>query len=239
MSILIIEDEPAIAKLLDYTVQQAGYQTTLVLDGLEGFELAQKETYDCLLVDLMLPSMTGLDIVKNLREQHIFTPIIILTAKNNEIDKVMTLELGADDYMTKPFSPRELEARIKSVIRRSAVTSQAVMTKSEKEPDLAAGILHLNQEKHEIKLKEQRLDLTKTQFAILAFFIKNQGLIISREQLITGLGMEELHGDTRSIDVHIGKLRKKIETNPKEPQILKTVRGFGYRLEGQFDEKNN
>lgn len=231
MSVLIIEDEPAIAKLLDYTVSQAGYQVTVCLDGLEGYQAAQENQYTCLLVDLMLPGMTGLEIVKNLRQQGIYTPIIVLTAKNNEIDKVMALELGADDYMTKPFSPRELEARLKAVIRRSALTKQGgVSVGQPPHKESVSGDLTLNKSKHEIRLNGEVLDLTKTQFAILAYFIKNQNLTISREQLIDGLEMAELHGDTRSIDVHIGKIREKIEENPKKPRRLKTIRGFGYRL---------
>lgn len=237
MEILIIEDEPAIAKLLEYTVQEAGYQTTVCVDGLEGYKQATKKIYDCILVDWMLPNMTGLDIVKNLRNQQIMTPIVILTAKNTEVDKVMALELGADDYVTKPFSPRELEARLKAVIRRSLVTQKSQSTSNQEAKEQRSGNLILNKTKHEIKQNDQRLELTKTQFAILAYFIKNTGLIISREQLIEGLGMEELHGDTRSIDVHIGKIREKIEDNPKEPKRLKTIRGFGYRLEDGANEE--
>lgn len=232
MSVLIIEDEPAIAKLLDYTIGQAGYQTTVCYDGLAGFEEGKNSKYVCLIVDLMLPNMTGLEIVKELRQRDILTPIIVLTAKNNEVDKVMALELGADDYMTKPFSPRELEARIKALLRRSKTTREQQSINEE----LRSGDLVLNKKKHQVSKNNQLLDLTKTQFEILAFLIKNSGLTLSREQLIEGLGMAELHGDTRSIDVHIGKLREKIETNPKKPMRLKTVRGFGYRLEEVWDE---
>lgn len=236
MSVLIIEDEPAIAKLLDYTVRQAGYEVTVCLDGLEGYQKAQEKDYTCLLVDLMLPTMTGIEIVKLLRQQQIHLPIIVLTAKNTEVDKVMALELGADDYITKPFSPRELEARMKAVIRRSRLTMERQSQPVESSVERVSGDLRLNKEKHEIRHNDQVLELTKTQFAILAYFIKNKNLTISREQLIDGLGMAELHGDTRSIDVHIGKIREKIEENPKSPKRLKTIRGFGYRLEEYQDE---
>ncbi|QIL46469.1 response regulator transcription factor [Vagococcus coleopterorum] len=239
MAILIIEDEPAIAKLLEYNLAQAGFNTTVCQDGLAGFEEAQAKDYQCLLVDLMLPSMTGLEIIKELRHLKNYTPIVMLTAKDNEVDKVMALELGADDYITKPFSPRELEARLKAVIRRDELRSdKSVASPVATKEVLRCGTLALNTKNYQVTLDGELLDLTKTQFTILSYMMKNKGLIISRDQLIDGLGMLELSGGTRSIDMHMGKLREKIEENPKEPRYLKTIRGFGYRLEdGEHETK--
>ncbi|MDF0479032.1 response regulator transcription factor [Vagococcus sp. PNs007] len=231
MTLLIIEDEPSLVTLLSYNLKTAGFEVETATDGAEGYHKALENTYDCLLVDLMLPSMNGMTIVKKLREAGKKTPLIILTAKDNELDKVLALELGADDYITKPFSTRELEARIKAVIRRSESSKEEVKEDEKKEQRLVRGDLVLEEAKHQILKDGDVLELTKTQFKILSYFMRNNGLIISREQLIQGLGMEELTGGTRSIDVHIGNLREKIEIDPKHPERLKTVRGFGYRFE--------
>lgn len=231
MTLLIIEDEPSLVTLLSYNLKTAGFEVETATDGTEGYHKALENTYDCLLVDLMLPSMNGMTIVKKLREAGKKTPLIILTAKDNELDKVLALELGADDYITKPFSTRELEARIKAVIRRSESSKEEVKEDEKKEQRLVRGDLVLEEAKHQILKDGDVLELTKTQFKILSYFMRNNGLIISREQLIQGLGMEELTGGTRSIDVHIGNLREKIEIDPKHPERLKTVRGFGYRFE--------
>ncbi|CAM3353297.1 response regulator transcription factor [Vagococcus fessus] len=232
MTLLIIEDEPSLVTLLSYNLKTAGFEVETATDGAVGYQKALENSYECLLVDLMLPSMNGMAIVKKLREAGKKTPLIILTAKDNELDKVLALELGADDYITKPFSTRELEARIKAVIRRSESSNEPLQASDTKQDDrLVTGSLVLEERKHQILKDGQVLELTKTQFKILSYFMRNNGLIISREQLIQGLGMEELTGGTRSIDMHIGNIREKIEEDPKRPELLKTVRGFGYRFE--------
>lgn len=236
MTLLIIEDEPSLVTLLSYNLKTAGFEVETATDGAVGYQKALENSYECLLVDLMLPSMNGMTIVKKLREAGKKTPLIILTAKDNELDKVLALELGADDYITKPFSTRELEARIKAVIRRSESSNEALQASDTKQDDrLVTGSLVLEERKHQILKDGQVLELTKTQFKILSYFMRNNGLIISREQLIQGLGMEELTGGTRSIDMHIGNIREKIELDPKHPELLKTVRGFGYRFESGTD----
>ena len=189
MTLLIIEDEPSLVTLLSYNLKTAGFEVETATDGTEGYHKALENTYDCLLVDLMLPSMNGMTIVKKLREAGKKTPLIILTAKDNELDKVLALELGADDYITKPFSTRELEARIKAVIRRSESSKEEVKEDEKKEQRLVRGDLVLEEAKHQILKDGDVLELTKTQFKILSYFMRNNGLIISREQLIQGLGM--------------------------------------------------
>ena len=190
MTLLIIEDEPSLVTLLSYNLKTAGFEVETATDGAVGYQKALENSYECLLVDLMLPSMNGMAIVKKLREAGKKTPLIILTAKDNELDKVLALELGADDYITKPFSTRELEARIKAVIRRSESSNEALQASDTKQDDrLVTGSLVLEERKHQILKDGQVLELTKTQFKILSYFMRNNGLIISREQLIQVLGM--------------------------------------------------
>ncbi|RLQ92249.1 response regulator transcription factor [Planomicrobium sp. Y74] len=227
--ILIIEDEQSIATLLSYNLTQAGYQTIIANDGKEGYELAISEAPSLIVLDLMLPSMDGVEICKELRLQKISTPIIMLTAKDDEFDKVLGLELGADDYMTKPFSPREVVARIKAVLRRSeGIKAQREDSSSN---EMKLGELKVYPERYEAFLNDEQLEFTPKEFELLVYLMENKNRVLTRDQLLSAVWKYDFAGDTRIVDVHISHLREKIEENSRKPVFIKTIRGLGYKFE--------
>lgn len=223
----MVEDEPSIVTLLTYNLEQAGFQVLTAEDGNQGLKLALEEKPDFIILDIMLPGMDGIEICKKLRQEKVKTPILMLTARDDELDKVLGLELGADDYMTKPFSPRELVARIKAIMRRTNFENE-----TEEDDVIVIGDLLINESRHVVQFKGKPLELTPKEFELLLFFAKHRGKVLSRDQLLNGVWDFEYDGDTRIVDVHVSHLREKIEDNPKKPKYIQTIRGFGYKMEG-------
>lgn len=228
--VLLIEDEPSIVKLIRLNLEKSGYEVEASLDGLEGFDLALHQEWDCIILDLMLPGKDGMDICRDLRLAQKNTPIIMLTARDEEIDKILGLELGADDYMTKPFSPRELIARIKAVRRRmrqELSKADPLTLENTKEKVIHLGDLIINEESFEVTLSGVSLTLTRKEFELLTYMAKREGRTLSRDILLEAVWDYPLALDTRIVDVHISHLREKLgEDHP----YIQTVRGFGYKL---------
>ncbi|MFA9413851.1 MULTISPECIES: response regulator transcription factor [unclassified Streptococcus] len=224
--ILVVEDEPSIVTLLVYTLEQDGFSVTSADNGRKGMELALSGQFDFIILDLMLPQLHGMEVCKKLRQAGVDTPILMLTARDDELDKIIGLELGADDYMTKPFSPREVIARVKAILRRSHRSTQ------ETERVLQVQDLTLFEERHEVYQSGQLLSLTPKEFELLRFLMKRANRTHSREHLLDKIWGYDYTGETRMVDVHIGKLREKLELDTKNPRYIQTVRGFGYKFVG-------
>ncbi|WP_404404261.1 response regulator [Jeotgalibacillus malaysiensis] len=227
--VLVVDDEQSIVTLLKYNLEQSGYEVLTAYDGAEGIALVENEHPDLLVLDLMLPVMDGIEVCKQLRQKQIHIPIIMLTAKDEEFDKVLGLELGADDYMTKPFSPREVVARVKAILRRSGRVEL-------KEPEVEEDFIELGEvkvypEQYEAYYKGESIDLTPKEFELLVYLIENKGRVLTRDQLLQTVWNYDFAGDTRIVDVHISHLREKIEENTKKPVYIKTIRGLGYKME--------
>ncbi|MGE7758927.1 response regulator transcription factor [Peribacillus sp. NPDC097895] len=230
--ILVVDDEQSIVTLLQYNLEQAGYSVITALDGEQGLEAAVDIRPDLVVLDLMLPKMDGLEVCKQLRQQKINIPILMLTAKDDEFDKVLGLELGADDYLTKPFSPREVTARIKAILRRSQLQSNGSETSHDQEDGLLKlGDLKVFPDRYEAFFDEQQLELTPKEFELLLHLAKNKGRVLTRDQLLSSVWNYDFAGDSRIVDVHISHLREKIEKDTKKPLYIKTIRGLGYKLE--------
>ncbi|SIQ14872.1 two-component system, OmpR family, alkaline phosphatase synthesis response regulator PhoP [Peribacillus simplex] len=230
--ILVVDDEQSIVTLLQYNLEQAGYSVITALDGEQGLEAAVDIRPDLVVLDLMLPKMDGLEVCKQLRQQKINIPILMLTAKDDEFDKVLGLELGADDYLTKPFSPREVVARIKAILRRSQLQSNGSDSSQDQEDGLLKlGELKVFPERYEAFFDEQQLELTPKEFELLLYLAKNKGRVLTRDQLLSAVWNYDFAGDSRIVDVHISHLREKIEKDTKKPLYIKTIRGLGYKLE--------
>jgi len=221
MRILVVEDELSIQKMIAYDLEQVNFEVAQAMDGLSGYNFASSENFDLVLLDVMLPKMNGIDICKRLREEGNEVPIILLTALDDEFDKITGLNSGADDYITKPFSPRELVARIKAVLRRQ---SHSNIPKAE----VNYMGLKLYPSKYKVYYNEELLDLTLKEFELLEYFIRNKGIGLSREQLLSNLWGFSYDGDSRIVDVHVFKLREKLS---KTDITIKTIRGIGYLLE--------
>lgn len=203
----------------------------MAADGKEAIHMIETENPDLILLDLMLPVMDGVEVCKILRQRNINTPIIMLTAKGEETDKVIGLEIGADDYMTKPFSPREVIARVKAVLRRTGDRSDNAIENGQV---LTSGELTVHPEQYEVQLKGESLDFTPKEFELLVYFMQNKNRVLNRDQLLSAVWNYDFAGDTRIVDVHVSHLREKIEENTRKPDYIKTVRGIGYK----FEEKN-
>lgn len=229
-TILVVEDEISIATLLKYNLEQAGFTVLLAHDGKAGLQMALQEGPDLIILDLMLPILDGMEVCKELRSQKKNIPIIMLTARDDEFDKVLGLELGADDYMTKPFSPREVIARVKAVLRRftpAPVIEEAEMT----EVSYAYGDLKVFPERFEAFLGDESLEFTPKEFELLVYLLENKNRVLTRDQLLSAVWNYDFVGDTRIVDVHISHLREKIEENSRKPVFIKTIRGLGYKFE--------
>ncbi|WP_249870895.1 response regulator transcription factor [Oceanobacillus saliphilus] len=223
--ILIVDDEKPIVTLLNYNIENAGFQTDVAYDGREAIEKCEKNEFDLIVLDLMLPEMDGIEVCRHLRMNKIETPILMLTAKDEEFDKVLGLEMGADDYLTKPFSPKEVVARIKAILRRSKKSAEQSFNL------LKIGDLVIYPERYEAEMGANTITFTRKEFELLFHLAKNKGKVISRDQLLSSVWDYDFVGDTRIVDVHISHLRDKIEPNTKKPIYIKTVRGLGYKLE--------
>jgi len=219
--ILIIEDARNIRMALEDDFRFEGYQVESAATGPEGLEKALDLDLDIIILDLMLPELNGLEICKELRRRNIGTPIIMLTAKGEEVDRVLGLEMGADDYMTKPFSPRELIARVKAVLRRS-------VEKPFTEKILKVGELEIDRERYTVSLKGEPVKLSATEFRLLLFLAERKGKVFSRDQLLDAVWRDEAFVEPRTVDVHVRRLRSQIEDDPAHPRYVKTMRGIGY-----------
>ncbi|GAA0176976.1 response regulator transcription factor [Clostridium sediminicola] len=222
--ILIVDDELNIQELIKFNLINQGYEVIVAGDGIEALKLVKAEKPDLILLDLMLPGIDGYDVCSQIRKNNSISsiPIIMLTAKGEEFDKIHGLELGADDYITKPFSVKELLARVKAVLRR---------TKTQEFDDIyVLGNLYINFEKHEIMKNNKKIELTHKEFELLSEFIKNKGRVLTRDYLLEKIWGYEYIGETRTVDVHIRHLRKKIEEDDKKPKFIETIRGIGYRF---------
>ena len=230
--ILIIEDELSILKLLTYNLEQEGYEVESAMEGDVGLKMALSTPYDMILLDLMLPKVDGMQICRELRQEKSEVPIIMLTAKDSEIDKILGLEIGADDYITKPFSPREVIARMKAIFRRYKNSPKEIVEPNQvKEEVVIVGDIMIYPDKFEVFVRDERIELTPKEFELLIYLARRTGRILSREQLLNAIWNYDFAGETRIVDVHISHLREKIEKNTKKPEYIINARGFGYKLE--------
>jgi len=229
--ILVVDDEQPIADILKFNLEKEGYQVICAFDGGEAVELALQEKPDLILLDLMLPVKDGMDVCREVR-QHLQTPIIMLTAKDTEIDKVLGLELGADDYVTKPFSTRELLARVKAHLRRQTkvVQTSAVDTAAEERQGVAYFNLFIDTDMYVVYKNGEPVDLTHREFELLHYMIRSSGKVMTREHLLQAVWGFEYFGDVRTVDVTIRRLREKIEDDPSKPELITTRRGLGYMM---------
>lgn len=226
--ILVVDDEPTILELISFNLQQAGYEVITAQTGTQAIEQVNKHNPDAIVLDLMLPHLDGFEVCRQLRKTS-FTPILMVTAKNEEVDKILGLELGADDYLTKPFSPRELLARIKALLRRSSYQKESVPV-NEDTSDIKRGHLTISVNKHQVSLRGELIELTLTEFELLKLLSNNPGQVFSRDFLLNRIWGEDFFGDVRTIDVHIRHLREKIEDDASKPKYVLTVRGVGYKF---------
>jgi len=223
--ILIIEDEDSIRMALEDDFRLENYAVEVASNGLEGLAKASNPETDLIILDIMLPGINGYDICKKLRSQGIGTPIIMLTAKGQEIDRVLGLELGADDYVTKPFSPRELQARVKAVLRRM-----------EKEPDVTGDILfrfgglEVDFRQYQCRKDGKEIRLTAHEFGLLKYLIQNKGRVIDRYELLDEVWGKDVVVSHRTVDTHMANLRKKIEDDPNQSRLIISIRGIGYKF---------
>ena len=221
--ILIIEDEEAILMALEDNLEMEGFAIKSAKDGEEGLSMAKEGKYDLIILDIMLPRMDGFDVCKQLRQDGILTPILMLTAKSQEIDKVLGLELGADDYVTKPFSPRELLARVKALLRRSKQVQQGMS-------EISFGDIELDFKKYEAKKAGAPINLTALEYSLLHLLIQHRGRVVSRDVILDEVWGREVYVQPRTVDKHIADLRKKIEDDPSRPKYILGVRSVGYKF---------
>jgi DNA-binding response OmpR family regulator len=237
--ILVVDDEAVLVETIAYNLEQAGYQVTTAADGASALLAAHRETPDLIILDIMLPEMDGLEVCRQLRRESntSTTPIMMLTAKGDEIDKVVGLEVGADDYVTKPFGRRELLARVRALLRRSEYVSPPETERngqddSNKVPrtsrELVAGQLRIDLAGRRVNCRGQELELQPKQFELLTYFVRNRGTVLTRDQLLHNVWGYDYVGDTRTVDVHVRWLREKVEEDPANPHLIQTVRGVGY-----------
>jgi two-component system alkaline phosphatase synthesis response regulator PhoP len=223
--ILIIEDEESILMPLEDNLKLEGYEVSCARDGLEGLSMAVEHPFDLIVLDIMLPRMDGFEVCKRLRQGRVMTPILMLTAKSQEIDKVLGLELGADDYVTKPLSPRELLARIKAILRRGRALDRGVEF-------YRFDDIELDFVKYEARKKGRPVPLTALEFALLHFLVQNKGRVVHRNEVLDNVWGKDVYVDARTVDKHISLLRKKFEDDPQEPKYILGVRGIGYKFTG-------
>lgn len=223
--VLVVDDEKSIVTLLTVNINKAGFDTDVAYDGIEAIEKVEKHAYDLIVLDIMLPNMNGMEVCTYLRKNQIETPILMLTARSDEHEKIQGLELGADDYITKPFSPKEIVARIKAILRR---TNRSIVDQT-KPIEICDLIVYPNL--YKVTFNDQHLQCTRKEFELLLYLARHQGEILARDRLLKEVWDYDFAGDTRIVDVHISRLREKIETDTKKPLYIKTVRGLGYKME--------
>ena len=230
--ILVVEDDQTLLEVLRYNLAGEGYDVITAVDGAQALEAVESQRPDLIVLDVMLPSLDGLEVCRILRKKGMTMPILMLTARVDEVDKIAGLELGADDYMTKPFSMRELLARVRAMLRRMDMTQREAVSQQEAAPPITAGDLEIDTSRHRVSLGGAPIGLSPKEFELLSFLARNRGQVFSRDVLLDRVWGYEYVGDTRTVDVHVRWLRQKIETDPSNPTYLLTVRGVGYRFEG-------
>jgi DNA-binding response OmpR family regulator len=223
--ILLVDDEQSVQKLLSFPLKREGYEVVAAQDGQEALDRLSENSFDLVVLDLMLPKVDGFEVCRRLRARS-GVPIIMLTARAEEIDKVLGLELGADDYITKPFSLREFRSRVKAVLRRASLARE----EDAPEEPLQHGDLRIDFERRSVQTSKGDVGLTYVEFEILAALARNPGRVYSRTQLLERVWGDSAYRDPRTVDVHIRHLREKLETDPREPELILTVRGVGYRF---------
>jgi len=229
--VLIVDDEPLIADSVDYALRKEGFEVITARDGAQGLAMAREQQPDLIILDIMLPIMSGLDVCRAIRSESSM-PIIMLTAKSEEVDRVVGLELGADDYVIKPFSMRELIARTKAVLRRSQM-----MHETAKQDVIKAGDVVVDCERRVVRVRDKTLYLPLKEFELLRVLVKNKDRVLTREVLLDSVWAEDAYDTTRTLDVHIRWLREKIEDDPSSPKRIVTIRGVGYMFVGQSDDR--
>ncbi|GAC1384425.1 MAG: response regulator transcription factor [Marmoricola sp.] len=221
--VLVVEDEESYSDALAYMLRKEGFEVAIAATGPDALAEFDRNGADIVLLDLMLPGLPGTEVCRQIRQTS-SVPVIMVSAKDDEVDKIVGLELGADDYVTKPYSPRELVARIRAVLRRGIEPDLAPMT-------LEAGEVRMDVERHVVTVKGVPTKLPLKEFDLLEMFLRNPGRVLTRGQLIDRVWGSDYVGDTKTLDVHVKRLRAKLEVNPAEPELLVTVRGLGYKLE--------
>lgn len=234
--ILVVDDEISLQETLAYNLKKQGYDVKTIGDGAEAIELAREWSPELIILDVMLPGLDGFEICRILR-QEMTTPILMLTARDDEIDRVVGLEVGADDYLAKPFSMRELIARVKALLRRVRLIREEAATSEGEDGKPKAEVLEfdnliLDMVRHEIKINDRVVAFKPKEYELLTFFAQHQGQVLSREMILERVWGWDFIGDSRTVDVHVRWLREKIEQNPANPRRIITVRGAGYRFEG-------
>ena len=222
-TVLLVDDEATLVATLRYNLEREGYRVVTASDGDKALTVARQERPDLMILDLMLPVIDGLEVCRILRRET-SVPILMLTARAGEVDKVVGLELGADDYVTKPFSTRELLARVRALLRRTTSASD--------EEVIVSGDLRIDLKRREALLRETALELKPKEMELLIYLMRHRGRAFTREQLLREVWGYDFYGDSRTVDVHVSWLRQKIETEPGKPTRLLTVRGVGYRFDG-------
>ncbi|MCH2320468.1 MAG: response regulator transcription factor [SAR202 cluster bacterium] len=225
-SVLIVEDEENLLAAVKYALERDGYEVFTATDGATGLDLGRQPIFDLIILDVMLPELDGLELCRILRQDS-DVPILMLTAKVEEIDRVIGLEIGADDYMTKPFSMRELLARVRAMLRRARMGREANLAPRV----LTSNTLMLEIDRHSVTLNDKQVDMRPKEFALLTLLMENPGKALTRDQILDSIWGKNYVGDHRTVDVHIRWLRQKIETYPHRPKRIITVRGIGYRFE--------
>jgi two-component system OmpR family response regulator len=226
IKILIVEDDRNLLDTLEYNLHAEQYEVITATDGEKAVELAREKNPDLILLDIMLPKLSGIEVCRILRKE-MTVPILMLTARNEEVDKIIGLEIGADDYMTKPFSMRELLARIRAMLRRAGMT---VIQPDSVDKTITIGTLEIDTERHRVTVSGKELELSPKEYDLLVFLAFNKGIVFTREQLLEKVWGYDFVGDSRTVDVHVRWLRRKIESDPSQPEKLITVRGAGYKL---------
>ncbi len=227
--ILVVDDEKDILELVSYNLQKEGFEIATSKNGEEALTLVNKESYDLIILDLMMPDIDGMELCKVLKssEETASIPIIMLTARSEELDMVLGLEMGADDYVTKPFSPRELIARVKAVLRRSG-------EKPVKEKIVSMGDLEINTDTYQATKKGVPIKLSATEYRLLLYLMQNRGRVFNRDMLLNAVWKDDAFVEPRTVDVHIRRLRTQIEDDPSHPAYIKTRRGIGYYVDGEI-----
>ncbi|WP_019534249.1 response regulator transcription factor [Paenibacillus ginsengihumi] len=231
--ILVVDDEPSISMLIEFNLKLVGFEVQCVEDGEAVFQAIQQFRPDLIVLDLMLPKMDGIQVCRKLRSQSNLVPIIMLTAMQDLSDKIAGLDNGADDYMTKPFSPQELISRIQAILRRIQTLPSA-----EESAPITIGHITILPDQREVTLKGRTIELTPKEFDLLLFLCRHRGKVLSRQQLLHGVWDYHFLGDTRIVDVHISHLRDKIETNARTPEYIVTIRNVGYKLTGPASKES-
>ena len=235
--VLVVEDETTLLETLAYNLERQGYEVSMAADGRAALEVAREEEPDLIVLDVMLPGLDGFEVCRILRKE-MSVPILMLTARDEEVDKVVGLEMGADDYLTKPFSMRELQARVKALLRRVRLVREEVAAAADHQPTVEAdepmrfGNLEIDLARREVRLDGEPVRLKPKEYELLVFLARNRGIALSRDLILDRVWGWEHHGSSRTVDVHIRWLREKIEPEPSNAERIITVRGIGYRFEG-------